>query len=905
MVQFTPSYKKAILSIALLCTHSVLISATQPEVAEIIQSHIDATTFTELQSHAQRQFDVIVTVLDTIGQNLSNGATKLQTTKKAATQKKITDLRTSADQIKRIAAVNLVDEEQLYNMIIINAEFISVLDRSIQSNLSSIPSFDLEAVTSRFLTADDITEATLQNGLATNDKKLLSLVKNSEKIGLSVFNTAYRSARQFYKTWAVGDVIEHVVVYSAFLVWLTYVTSAGKIEALPTKADSNWWFGRKAHQLKKWVISLKNPSEITDADGNVTGMRPPVIGGKPFESQVTVEVPANVVAPSDMPGVAEAIGPMNPRLRTLTMQNDIETGKPLDPRDVTSDIAKGKLNVVATTRGVTDVVPAGKVISQMPATTNDHSGFNKGIDILSGGILNITHGQMFSFGIAPAFANYITKDAAKLYGIWLRKKSRLDDMFFGASGKKKSEYDQATIPTERFKDIVGREDVKAELSRIVDFMCDPDRFQRAGIKVDRGILLAGSPQTGKTMIARALAGEISEAFEARGISQTVRLFELNTEGLAKYGIQFYMDQAKKLAPCVLFIDELDLLRLQRDGDTKMLSEFLTAMSGSLNNNEKDHVVIIAATNKPQNVDFALRQNGRFGKIFWFDNPTFKHRIEFFLKECEKRCMSFDSFDFIGLAQQTEGCSFGTLDIVMKNALLYAKLENAPVSQAHFEKSINLNVKHLIPHGYTVPTEKEQIVAVRQAGKALVSMLLKPAKQLCTVTVLPITQDFEETHVTQQYNFGGDMKRDELKPVALGGIFSYHLSDALGIEPQNELVKQCKILLASNAAQRVFGLDSCATDKADKQEAFNLTKQIVFDGLDAKEIAKSIREEKLVEAYKLLEQYEKEVETLLSAHKDELKTVVSALQKRKTLSATDIKELLNWLPAQAKVVTPAA
>ena len=222
--------------------------------------------------------------------------------------------------------------------------------------------------------------------------------------------------------------------------------------------------------------------------------------------------------------------------------------------------------------------------------------------------------------------------------------------------------------------------------------------------------------------------------------------------------------------------------------------------------------------------------------------------------------------------------------------MHAKLENAPVSQLHFEKAIDFEIRKLIPSGYSIAPDKEEVIAARQAGKALVNILLAPAKTLCSVTILPITQELEEEHVTQQYNFG-DMKRKDQRAVRYGNIFAYHLYDSLDIQTQDEMIKQCKILLASNAAQRVHGLASCAFDKFDKQEAFNLAKTIIFEGLDAKEMAKEIRNQKLTQAYRLIEQYEAEMEALLTERKQNLAHIIQALQKHKTLSVGQINELL--------------
>ena len=870
---------RALLSSALFITQ---LHADAPIKAQSI--HTNNSLIQQKQQEALAQIDSIESIFDTIGQTLASGASNIPKGRKARTRSKLNLLRRDdIDKIKRFTSVH-VTPEQLYQLALFNSEVISILEKAVATDLKTIPTFDFAGIQKKYFAAEkNITPEKITAVLQKNSVRLIRLDKASQKIGLSGLNAVYRGVRKFNKDWSVSFWAEHAAVYSAFIVWYLYVTSGSKLEEFPLfgplgkrikkfKEDAIGSQPSSSEQTNKTPANLGYLTPIKDGNGKVTETIYNVFGdyNENLPSQVIVKDGAATSFKS-----IDAEGTAN-----LTDAN----GKIV--KDDQGNVVKKPLFTIKQGEELGQVY--GKLASTSPNNSNDH-GFLTALQNGLSVVVQIDNkAPVFSFSTGALFAGYIKNDAAKIYDKLKIYKSRIDDHFFGTV--KKSSHEEVGTHTERFSDIVGREEVKAELNRVIEYICNPERFDRAGIKVERGYLLAGEPQTGKTLMAKALAGEISAALEKQGKSQKMRLFEISTENLAKKGIGYYMDLAKTFSPCILFLDELDLLRLQRDGDNKTLSEFLTTMSGSLNNNEKDQVIILAATNKPENLDFALRQHGRFGKMFWFDKPTFKHRVEFFIKEFEKRCSNPDNFNIISLAQQTEGCSFGSLDIVFKKGLMHAKLENAPVTQLHFEKAIDFEIRKLIPNGYSIAPDKEEVIAARQAGKALISMILAPAKTLCSVTILPITQELEEEHVTQQYNFG-EMKKKDQRAVRYGNIFAYHLYDSLDIQTQDEMVKQCKILLASNAAQRVHGLTSCAFDKFDKQEAFNLARAIILEGLDAKEMAKEIRNQKLTQAYRLLEQYEAEMEALLAERKQDLALIIQALQKHKTLSVGQITELL--------------
>ncbi len=899
----------ALLSSALLFASAHAEQAAAHQASQTQAAHaVEKAVLLEKQSHLQRQFDSILMVLDTCGQ-VAALVEKTDVKKKQSVHLHVQALRKEIDQIQRFAAV-YVTPAQIYQLAAYNEQLISILRTAIDSKLDVIPNFDLEAIAKRSLPAQEITVDKIDALLKKNDIQLVKLAKDSDQIGLTGINKTYRSVRKFSREYYLPQIAEHIAVYSALLTWCIYVQSEDKLEYLPGFLKTGALKVKKivGGTTKKSTAETEAPNrvlvsaklnkfkiETKNSDGKMEVKREFILPVDATPKQYK-DALGNLAANESVRIVELVRNPTADDLPRYVQMTDPLTKKDAGYKDYSDKFAHGEAELMPN-----DPNPevTGTSHRSNETSSNDRKPLNQALDIIKPFVMVDNDGSIFRMSVSALFAGYITndaKDAAKLAG---RYSKILDDYLYGTS--RKSTYEDISIRNERFSDIVGREDVKAELNRVIDYICNPDRFDRAGIKVERGYLLAGSPQTGKTLMAKALAGEISAALERAGKKQKVRLFEISTDNLAKKGIAYYMELAKTQAPCILFLDELDLLRLQRDGDAKVLSEFLTSMSGSLNSNEKDHVIILAATNKPENIDFALRQHGRFGKMFWFDKPTFRHRAEFFLKECEKRSMNTQVFDFIELAKQTEGCSFGTLDIVAKKALMHAKQENGPVTQSHFEHAIDFEVRKLVPHGYTVPKEKELIIAVRQASKALTSILLNPAKSLCSVTLLPITQELEEEHVTQQYNIAG-LKSQDQRAVRYGGIFAYHLYDALDIQTQDELVKQCKIYLASNVGQKAFGLSSCAFDKNDKQEAFKLTKQLVLEGIDAKEMAKGVREEKLTQAYRLLEQYEQEVEKLLADYTVELGKIVTALQKRKTLSVGEIYDILGW--KRSEIVAPA-
>ncbi len=465
----------------------------------------------------------------------------------------------------------------------------------------------------------------------------------------------------------------------------------------------------------------------------------------------------------------------------------------------------------------------------------------------------------------------------------------------------------AESPKETFDDIVGRKAEKEKFAPLIQFMSNPQRFINSGIKIPRGYILAGEPQTGKTFMVKALAGELTKKLKESGLSdgQEVKLFPITVKdlmtGWPEYGIQpglaSFMAAAKQIAPCILFCDEFDLVGPQRDTNKAFLAEALTALQGmDTTDDPQKTVFFIVATNCPQNIDTALLQDGRLGVQIFFEKPYFNDRKEFFQKFFEKRLIN-SNIDFDMLAHETENCNYTGLvtvaDAILANALKY----NTIVAQVHAVEAVDTVVRKILREGFDVPVEKQKLLAAHFGAQAMTSVLLNPNKQLSTATILKISEAVQEEPVNQKFhnNTNNANKKAEFKLGAggnhLGGIFSYSQVEAYNLTSQDERIKECKVILAGTVAQKVLGLPEIVYTE-DEQQALMIANEIVFKGLNPQQLPESIRKAKELEAYNLVETYRKEVEALLRENKDALESIVESLQELRIVRFIDVKKSIE-------------
>lgn len=455
-------------------------------------------------------------------------------------------------------------------------------------------------------------------------------------------------------------------------------------------------------------------------------------------------------------------------------------------------------------------------------------------------------------------------------------------------------------PKARFKDLIGYDHVKSVLWDLVEYIRDHERFDRAGIVPHSGYLLAGKPGTGKTIMAEALAGEIKDALEAKGITEFHYLYFTAAE-VIKYGINRIMYIAKDLAPCVVFIDEIDMMGLQRERNGELLSQVLNAMSGAMMNADNTRqVIMLAATNMPENLDHALLRAGRLEKTLWFDYPNTEERALFLIKEFNKRAiMTIDPQYIYKLAQETESVSFEGLKTIINRALLYARADGESLNKMHLERALDEEVRLILFESPALSDEEKRLVATHQAGHAIGTMLLGKSIKVAKVTICPVTTKPKEQPLWERYYT--DDKDKQKSGIQYGKTFSIKKNNSTHFSSHADLIAELKIELAGHVAEKIiFGGTGYVYHREDNDRALGIAKYIVFKGLNEKDLPKEKRAKLQQEALELMEKCEAEVMELLVPYKDKLEITADALQKYLTLLGEHLEMILKGeqLPVSA-------
>ena len=321
----------------------------------------------------------------------------------------------------------------------------------------------------------------------------------------------------------------------------------------------------------------------------------------------------------------------------------------------------------------------------------------------------------------------------------MEKAGGANSMMFGGVGKSNAKvYVQSTHGI-RFADVAGEEEAKENLQEIVDYLHDPKKYEEIGASMPKGILLVGPPGTGKTMLAKAVAGESNVPFFSISGSEFVEMFV----GMGASKVRDLFKQAKEKAPCIVFIDEIDAIGQKRnsgqlggnDEREQTLNQLLTEMDGFEGNTG---VIILAATNRPDSLDPALTRPGRFDRRVPVELPDLKGREEI-LKVHAKKVALAPGIDFNTVARMASGASGAELaNIVNEAALRAVRSGRKSVTQADLEESIEVVIA-----GYqkknSILTDKEKcIVAYHEVGHALVAALQSHSAPVQKITIIPRT-----------------------------------------------------------------------------------------------------------------------------------------------------------------------
>ncbi|MEE1389156.1 MAG: ATP-dependent zinc metalloprotease FtsH [Clostridia bacterium] len=287
-----------------------------------------------------------------------------------------------------------------------------------------------------------------------------------------------------------------------------------------------------------------------------------------------------------------------------------------------------------------------------------------------------------------------------------------------------------------FKDVAGLDEEKNELIEVVDFLKEPKKFQEMGAKIPRGILLCGKPGTGKTLIAKAIAGEAGVPFISMSGSEFIEMFA----GLGASRVRKLFEKAKKIAPCIVFIDEIDAIGARRTNasgaeseNNQTLNQLLVEMDGFDTN---ETVIVLAATNRPEMLDKALLRPGRFDRQITIAAPDARGREEI-LKIHGKNKKFADDIDLKNIAEDTAGFTGAELANVLNEAAIVATInKHKKIQMSDLEEAVKKVTVGLEKHSRVISDKDKRLTAYHEAGHAIVSKFLETQTDVKEVSIIP-------------------------------------------------------------------------------------------------------------------------------------------------------------------------
>ena len=469
-------------------------------------------------------------------------------------------------------------------------------------------------------------------------------------------------------------------------------------------------------------------------------------------------------------------------------------------------------------------------------------------------------------------------------------------MMFGGVGKSNVKvYVQSTHGI-RFADVAGEDEAKENLQEIVDYLHDPGKYESIGASMPKGILLVGPPGTGKTMLAKAVAGESNVPFFSISGSEFVEMFV----GMGASKVRDLFRQAKEKAPCIVFIDEIDAIGQKRnsgnlggnDEREQTLNQLLTEMDGFEGNTG---VIILAATNRPDSLDPALTRPGRFDRRVPVELPDLKGREEI-LKVHAKKVALAPGIDFNTVARMASGASGAELaNIVNEAALRAVRAGRKSVTQADLEESIEVVIA-----GYqkknSILTDKEKcIVAYHEIGHALVAAKQSNSAPVQKITIIPRTSG--ALGYTMQVDEGNHylMSKEELEnkiATLTGGRAAeevvFHSITTGASNDIEQATKLARAMLTRYGMSKEF--DMVALETVNNQYLGGDT-SLACSAQTQREI-----DQKVVELVKA--QHEKAVR-ILTDNRAKLDELAQYLYQKETITGEEFMEILNREPAQAQ------
>ncbi len=445
------------------------------------------------------------------------------------------------------------------------------------------------------------------------------------------------------------------------------------------------------------------------------------------------------------------------------------------------------------------------------------------------------------------------------------------------------------IPKAYFSDMVGGEHLEKLAQELTDYLKNPTRYERAGITPSTGYLLVGPSQTGKSFFAKALKTMVDEAFE--GSNEEVKFLTITADDLKYFGgfnDIFYW--ARKNGPVILFMDEIDMFGTRRDRDAKTTQELLTAMNG-IDTDSSKKVIVIAATNKPEELDFALKQKGRLGTTITFDVPTYECRKAYLEKQLHKKNIVLNQEIVDTIAQETNNQTYNMIDDIIRQSLQLATFETRPVTENDFEITLDREIRRIKPSTSISPQEKE-LIAIYQAGQAAARHILATDQQIVKITVdsvdkpMKSKEGFGVVHEQkgEQHENHDLLPETRTKPTRLGFVFTMSKTNNQELVSDDDQEQELLALLAGQAAlELIKGKTFNGFGKEDRAKVIETLEKKISQGTP---ITNEIRQQALVAKEILYNQ----VKATLEKHVNFIKIIRDKLIKNNTINTQQWLEL---------------
>ena len=475
-----------------------------------------------------------------------------------------------------------------------------------------------------------------------------------------------------------------------------------------------------------------------------------------------------------------------------------------------------------------------------------------------------------------------------------------------AFGKSKAKLLSGDTPKVTFADVAGCDEAKQELEEIIDFLKDPQKFQRLGGRLPKGALLVGPPGTGKTLLAKAVAGEAGRPFFSMSGSDFVEMFV----GVGASRVRDLFEQGKTHAPCIIFIDEIDAVGRHRgaglggghDEREQTLNQLLVEMDGFESN---DGVILVAATNRPDILDPALLRPGRFDRQIIVDMPDVKGR-EQILRVHTRKIPLAQTVDLERIARATPGLSGAELsNIVNESALLAARRNKAVVDAQDLEDAKDKVMLGLERRSRVLSDEERRLVAYHEAGHALVSLNVVAADPLNKVTIIPRGRALGVTSYLPEEELHKYTK--ESIQSRLATAYGGRVAEELVFGPEKVTTGAAQdIQVATSYARRMvtqFGMSDRIGPIAvgDREAEIFLGREVVQRRETSERTAEMVDDE----VKRILTAAYEHARVILTEHRAALDRLATSLLERETLDREDVLLVIAGKPLPPPASPPSA